>query len=75
MGNSPAVIDRFYMGAIGKVEVEKFWNILPNTETPRTEDQPPESARSSARGKGIRGVGSWLRKWKSTDRDYGDRMR
>jgi hypothetical protein len=27
MGNSPAVIDRFYKGAIGKAEVEKFWRI------------------------------------------------
>lgn len=29
MGNSPAVIDRFYKGAINKSEVVKFWSILP----------------------------------------------
>lgn len=29
MGNSPAVIDRFYKGAVKKAEVEKFWSILP----------------------------------------------
>jgi hypothetical protein len=34
MGNSPAVIDRFYKGAIGKVEVEEFWNIRPDSDTP-----------------------------------------
>ncbi len=29
MGNSPAVIDRFYKGAVNKAEVEEFWNIVP----------------------------------------------
>jgi hypothetical protein len=29
MGSSPAVLDRFCKGAIGKVEVEKFWRIGP----------------------------------------------
>jgi hypothetical protein len=37
MGNSPSVIDRFYKGAIGKVEVEEFWRIVPNPETPKPE--------------------------------------
>jgi hypothetical protein len=32
MGNSPAVIDRFYKGAIKKAEVERFWKILPPAE-------------------------------------------
>jgi hypothetical protein len=40
MGNSPAVIDRLYKGACG--EVEKFWRIVPNTntESPKPEDGP-----------------------------------
>lgn len=29
MGNSPAVIERFYKGVIPQAEVEKFWSIVP----------------------------------------------
>ncbi len=43
MGNSPAVIDRFYKGAVKKGDVEAFWVILPTAATPKTGDtHPPE---------------------------------
>jgi len=29
LGDSPSVIERFYKGAIGKLEVDKFWGIRP----------------------------------------------
>jgi integrase len=31
MGNSPGIIERFYRGAIPRMEVEKFWSIGPQT--------------------------------------------
>ena len=31
MGNSPSVIEKFYKGTITKSEVEKFWNITPDS--------------------------------------------
>ncbi len=60
MGNSPAVIDRFYKGAIGKVEVEKFWRIVPKSEEKPSpgEKRPPVPVSGSAQlrteGSGIR---------------------
>jgi len=50
MGNSPAVIDRFYKGAIGKVELEKFWRTVPKAAA----DQPSASAQLPAQDKGVK---------------------
>ena len=33
MGNSPAIIERFYRGTIGEDQVEGFWSILPPVES------------------------------------------
>ena len=48
MGNSPTVIDRFYKGAIGKGEVEKFWKIMPRTDEPEPQETHPSQTTLTA---------------------------
>ncbi len=52
------MIDRFYKGAIGKVEVEKFWRIRPKSETtPKQEEEEPPAPVSGSAQLRIEGSG------------------